>query len=228
MRKGILLAIFGSFFTISGLNAQKIQAPAPEKNDPQAQRILDRVRKKYESYKSFEGNFSWTVEVPGQPKEVQKGVFGQEGDKFKLEMPDQVIVNDTKTTWVYLKKNNEVQINDSEPSSSDAGFLTPKELLRRYQKGDFLFALTDKTTVGAKVLTLIEFKPKDRKSEYAKIRLSIDEKTASIQSIFAVYKDGTRINFNVTKFAANKVLPSNYFVFDSKKYPGVRVEDLRM
>lgn len=213
----------------ASLQAQPVKAAPAETSDPEAKKILDRIRKKYEAYKSFEVAFSLTIEVPEEPKTVQKGTMGQEGEKFRLEMPDQVIVNDTKTTWVYLKKNNEVQINDSEPTSSDAGFMTPRELLRRYQKGDYLFAITDKIAEGDRVLTQIEFKPKDKKkSEYSKIRLSIDSKAGTIQSIKAFGKDNSRYTFTITRFSPNKVLGAAYFTFDKGRYPGVRVEDLRM
>lgn len=219
-----------SFSILSLLAASMFaQTTAPaEKNDPAAKKVLDRIRKKYDGYKTFEAGFSLAIEVPGQAKEVQKGTVGQEGEKFRLDMSQQVIVNDTKTTWVYLKKSNEVQINNSEPSSSEAGFMTPKELLRRYQKGDFLYAITDKVTEGGILLTLIEFKPKDKKSEYSKLRIAIDEKAGTIQSIKAFAKDGSRYTFTITRFSPNKVLAGDYFTFDAKKYPGVQVEDLRI
>lgn len=216
-----------SLFTLT-LFAQNLPKAPAEQNDPEAKKVLDKIRKKYEGYKTFEAAFNLTIEVPGQAKDVQKGTIGQEGEKFRLDMSQQVIINDTKTTWVYLKNNNEVQINDSEPSSSDAGFLTPKELLRRYQKGDFLYALTDKLTQGTKVLTQIEFKPIDRKSDYSKIRISIDEKAGTIESIKAFSKDGSRYSFSITRFTPNKALAAGYFSFDAKQYPGVHVEDLRM
>lgn len=208
--------------------AQSPKAVPQEQNDPAAKRVLDKIRNKYEGYRTFEAAFKLSVELPGQEKSVEEGVVAQAGDQFRLNMSQQVIINDTKTTWVYLPKNNEVQINDSEPSDSDTGFLTPKELLRRYQKGDFLYAITDKISKGSKVLTQIEFKPKDRNSDYSKLRLSIDEKAGTIESIKAFGKDGSRYTFAVTRFSPNKPMTADYFSFDEKKYPGVHVEDLRM
>ncbi len=227
MSKSLISFSFLSHFTLT-LFAQNLPKVPVEQNDPEAKKVLDKIRKKYEGYKTFEAAFNLTIEVPGQAKDVQKGAIGQEGDKFRLDMSQQVIINDTKTTWVYLKNNNEVQVNDSEPSGSDAGFLTPKELLRRYQKGDFLYALTDKVTQGTKVLTQIEFKLADRKSEYSKIRLSIDEKAGTIENIKAFSKDGSRYTFAITRFSPNKALAAGYFSFDAKQFPGVHVEDLRM
>lgn len=225
--KKLLIPLIALFAWTTTALAQAPAAPA-EKSDPQAKKVLDKIRKKYESYKTMEATFALTIELPQQPKEVQSGTVGQDGDKFRLDMNDQVIVNDTKTTWVYLKKNNEVQINNSEPTGSDNGFLTPKELLNRYQKGDFVYAITDKTTEGGKVLTQIEFKPKDKKSEYSKLRVAIDEKAGTIQSVKAFGKDGGRYTFVVSRLSPNKKFATDHFTFDAKKYPGVKVEDLRM
>ncbi|MEY3194650.1 MAG: hypothetical protein RIQ78_747 [Bacteroidota bacterium] len=228
MSSKLFQALFFLFFLSTTLIAQAPKSSMQEQSDPAAKKVLDRIRSKYDGYKTFEASFNLTVEVPGEAKDIQKGVVGQQGEKFRLEMNEQVIVNDTKTTWIYLKKSNEVQVNDSEPSNAEASFFTPKELLHRYQKGDFLYAITDKTTEGGKVLTQIEFKPKDKKSDYSKIRVSIDEKAGSMEQIKAFGKDGSRYTFNITKFSPNKVLSADYFSFDTKKYPGIHVEDLRM
>jgi outer membrane lipoprotein-sorting protein len=230
MKIHLLSAI--ALLATSTLLAQTGKTPAPaapaEKSDPEAKKILDKIRKKYEGYKSLEATFTLGIELPGQPKETQKGTISQDGDKFRLEMDDQIIVSDGKTTWVYLKKNNEVQINDADPKDTENGFLTPKDLLKRYQKGDYLYALTDKSTENGKLLSHIEFKPKDKKSEYSKLRVSIDESAGSVQIVKAFGKDGSRYTFSITKLTPNKKFDAGHFTFDAKKYPGVKVEDLRM
>lgn len=204
------------------------QSPAaPEKSDPEAKKVLDKIRKKYDAYKTLEAAFSLAIEVPAQPKEVQKGTIAQAGKKFRLDMSDQIIVSDGVTTWAYQKKANEVQINNADPNDANA-FLTPKDLLSRYQKGDYLYAITDKTSEGGKLLTQIEFKPKDKNSEYSKLRVAVDEKAGTIQSIKAFAKDGSRYTFSITRFSPNKALPAAQFSFDASQFKGVRVEDLRL
>lgn len=224
MKQALILPFLILIF--SGLRAQSPTVPA-EKSDPAAKKVLDRIRKKYDGYKSFEAAFALEIEVPGQPKEVQKGSIAQQGNKFRLEMDQQTIASDGKTNWIFLKKNNEIQINNADPNS-DNGFLTPKDLLSRYEKGDFFYAIVDKTTEKNRVLTQIEFKPKDKHSEYAKIRVSIDEKAATIESIKAFAKDGSRYAFKITKLTPNKTFAADHFQLDPKKFPGVHVEDLRM
>lgn len=207
--------------------AQK--APSVEKSDSQAKKVLDKVRKKYEGYKTVDATFSLTIELAGQPKQVQKGTISQDGDKFRLEMDDQIITSDGKSTWVYLKKNKEIQISNTDPKDmSENGFMTPKELLKRYEKGDYIYAITEKITENKVLLTQIEFKPKAKNSEYSKLRLSVDEKTNTIKSIKAFAKDSGRYTFTINTFNTSKKFTNDHFSLDAKKYPGVKVVDLRM
>ncbi|MFN0015669.1 MAG: LolA family protein [Saprospiraceae bacterium] len=217
-------------FLLLVLAAANLSAQAstpPEKPDPEAKKVLDRIRKKYESYKTLELAFTIAIEVPGQPKDVQKGTVAQAGDMFRLDMDQQIIASNGKTTWVYLKSNKEIQITDTDPSG-ESGFLTPRDLLRRYQKGDFLYAIVDKVSEKNRVLTHIEFKPTDKKSEYSKLRVSVDEKNQSIESIRAFAKDGSRYIFEIARLTPDKKIPATQFQLEAKDFPGIHVEDLRM
>jgi len=62
--KSLLTFSFLSFFSVA-LFAQSPKSAAPETSDPAAKKVLDRIRKKYEAYKTFEAAFTLTVEVPG-------------------------------------------------------------------------------------------------------------------------------------------------------------------
>jgi hypothetical protein len=41
-------------------------------------------------------------------------------------------------------------------------------------------------------------------------------------------KDSSRYTFSISKLTPNKQFGADHFKFDAKKYPGVKVEDLRM
>jgi chaperone LolA len=224
MRKRFL-PLFVLFAIVNNLWAQPSQNQ--EANDPVAKKVLDKIRKKYDAYKTIDAAFTLTIEVPGEPKDVQKGTIVQDGKKFRMEMSDQMVVSDGVTTWAYQKNSNEVQINDADPNDANS-LMSPKELLGRYQKGDFLYAITDKVTEGGKLLTLIEFKPKNRNSEYSKLRIAIDEKASTIQSVKGFAKDGSRYTFTISRITPDKAMPATIFTFDPKQYKGIRVEDLRM
>ncbi len=225
MKKTLAVALLSLGFYATA-PAQSTQSSG-EKSDPEAQKLLDRVRKQYEKYKTLEAEFTLTIELPEQPKEVQKGVISQEGQKFRLDMPQQLIVSDGKTTWVYLKTEKEIQITNADPNG-ESGFMTPKELLSRYQKGDFLYAITERTRENAKQIAQVEFKPVNRRSDYTKLRVSIDEKAQLIDRITAFARDGSRFTFQVTRLTPHKAFSTSFFQLNPKDYPGVRVEDLRM
>lgn len=226
MKKSLPLVVLVFLSLLAAAEAQP-RKQAPEQSDPEAQKVLERVRKKYEKHKTLEAEFTLTIELPDQPKEVQKGTIAQEGQKFRLDMDQQSVVSDGKTTWVYLKTEKEIQITNTDPNG-ESGFMTPRELLSRYQKGDYLYAITDKTREGAKALTHIEFKPVSRRSEYSKLRVSIDESAQLVERIIAFGRDGSRFTFQITRLTPDKAFKAGHFQLNPKDYPGVRVEDLRM
>lgn len=213
----------------TGLFAQKQANQFTKKgdNDPAAKAILDKVKKNHQSYKSLEANFTLEIELAEQPKEVQKGKIAQQGDKYFLDMGPQQVLCDGKAIWMVLPKNKEVQVNNMPSKEEETSILTPQALFRFYEKGGYIYALINEYTEAGKALQQIEFKPTDRNSEYSKIRLTVEKKTASVANIKVFSKDGSRYTFNITKLTPNKAFDANYFAFNKAKYPGYHIEDLR-
>lgn len=198
-------------------------------SDPQATAILEKLRNRYEGFKSMEADFTLTLEIPDEGQEVQNGKLVQKGDKYRLDLETQSIYNDGEALYLYLRNNNEVQINDipSEEEAEDAGILSPKDILRIYEKGDYVYALTNQYAAKGKLIQEIEFKPLDKDSEYNKLRLAVDKKTNDVVSIIAFGKDNSRYTLAISKLTANPTYADAYFKFDAKKFPGVYIEDLR-
>lgn len=198
-----------------------------ESSDPKAKVILDRIRKQYDAYTAIEATFTLTIEVPEQARQTQKGKIIQQGKKYYLELPDQLIYCDGATVWYYLKNNNEVQINNADDDNQEA-ILTPKDLLKFYQRNDYLYALAGEATENSKVVQYIEFKPTNRNNEYTKLRLTVDKISGAINSIKAFSRDGSRYTLTMNTLTPNKTYASSYFTFNKAKYPGIHVEDLRI
>jgi len=198
-------------------------------SDPAAKAVLEKLRTKYEAYKTVEADFQLTIEIPEEDKEVQTGNLAQEGEKYRLKLDNQAIYSDGKTLWLYLKSNNEVQINNVDDfEEEDEDFLSPKDLLRIYEKEDFIYGLTNDGFENGKAIQQIEFKPIDKDSEYAKMRLTIDKKRNQIMRIKAFAVDGARYTMDVTKFKPNLTYKNADFIFNPKEFPGIHVEDLRI
>lgn len=198
-------------------------------SDPQATAILEKLRTRYEGFKSMAADFSLTLEIPDEMQEVQEGKLVQKGDKYRLDLETQSIYNDGNAIYLHLKNNNEVQINDipSEEEAEEAGILSPRDILRIYEKGDYVYALTNQYARGGKLIQEIEFKPLDEDSEYAKLRLAVDKKTNDVASIIAFGKDNSRYTLKISKLTPNPTFADAYFSFDKNKFPGVYIEDLR-
>ena len=221
-----ILLIAMSIVNMTSLSAQK-QMTSKKDNDPNAKRILDKLKKEYDSYKTMELNFSLELELPGQPKETQKGLVAQDGNKYLVKLDQQEIYCDGKLLWVYLKKNNEVQINNFNPKDAE-GIITPKDMMQLYSKGNFAYAITGEGTENNQAVTFIEFKPLDADSEYSKFRLAVDTKLNKMVSMKVFSKDGSRYTLTVKELTPNKKFDNGFFVFNTSKYKGIRVEDLRI
>ncbi len=197
-------------------------------SDPAATAVLEKLRQKYEAYTSMEATFSITIEIPEEDRIEQLGKMSQSGDKYRLDMEQQSIISDGTTLWAYLKNNNEVQISDAEDLEGEGEIMSPKDILKIYESGEYVYVLVDEYNQDGTIVQQIEFKPLDRDSDYAKLRLTIDKKATQIKNIKAFSKDGSRYTLKLTKFVSNKDFPKGHFRFDTAQYPDIYVEDLRM
>lgn len=225
MQKLLLLTSF--LFIVQISFSQSNQFAKKGDSDPLATSILEKVKKKYDSYKTLEATFELVIEIPESPVEEQSGRMVQKGEKYRLEMEDHVFVSDAISLWVYFKKNQEVQINDAE-ESEDGEIMSPKDLLRVYESDNFVYALVDEIDEGGKVVQQIEFKPLDPDAEYFKIRLTINKQSSEIMRMKAFAKDGSRYTMNLTKMTPNKDFADDYFIMKKSECADCHWEDLRI
>ncbi len=192
--------------------------------DPKALEILEAMSKKYKSIPSFEASLtsSLTNESEGI-KEEFKGKITVKGEKFRLTLEDQEIINNGTTVWTYLPSAKEVNIDNYDPGSDD---INPIKIFDIYKKGFKYLYLADKTEAGV-VLEEIDLVPEKKDAQYFKIKMMIIKKDKSIQSWTMFDKSGNRYKYTITKFIPNVKADDALFTFDPKKYPGVEVIDLR-
>ncbi|MBN8577141.1 MAG: outer membrane lipoprotein carrier protein LolA [Cyclobacteriaceae bacterium] len=192
--------------------------------DPKALEILEAMSKKYKSIASFEANLTsgLTNESEGV-KEEFKGKITVKGDKFRLVLDDQEVINNGTTVWTYLPAAKEVNIDNFDPSSDD---VNPTKIFDMYKKGFKYLYLADKTEGGI-LCEEVDLVPEKRDAQYFKIKMMISKKDKSIQSWTMFDRSGNRYKYTITKFTPNVKVEDAFFTFDVKKYPGVEVIDLR-
>lgn len=207
--------------------AQNNQYTSGQDSDPEARVILEQLRQKYEAYDALEAAFKLEIEFPEQPVEVQEGTLARQGDRYRVKIATQEIFSDGQALYLVLHNNESVQINDLPDPDDSETLLTPQSLFNFYENGDFVYTLLDERSVNGRVRQYVEFKPLDRDSEYAKLRMEIDKANREVVSVKAFAKDGSRYTFSLTSFTPNKRFAANYFSFSESKFPGYYVEDLR-
>jgi outer membrane lipoprotein carrier protein len=194
--------------------------------DPKAFEILEAMSKKYKAIPAFEANISYTLSNDVEKiSEEFKGKITVKGDKYKLVLPEQEVINNGTTQWTYLPDAKEVNIDNSE-ASADEGTPTPSRFYEIYKKGYKYLYLQDQTEGGV-LCEIVDLVPEKKDPQYFKVRMNIVKKDKSIQSWTMFDKSGNRYKYTITKFAPNAKIEDAFFTFDPKKYPGVEVIDLR-
>jgi len=192
--------------------------------DPKALQILDAMSTRYKSIPAFEANISYTLTNETEKiNEEFKGKITVKGDKFRLVLPEQEVINNGTTLWTYLPEAKEVNIDNYDPSSDE---VNPSKIYDIYKKGFKYLYLEDKTESGV-LCEVIDLVPEKKDAQYFKIRMNIVKKDKSIQSWTMFDKGGNKYKYSITKFTPNSTIPDSFFTFDPKKYPGVEVIDLR-
>ena len=152
-----------------------------------------------------------------------KGKITVKGEKFRLALPEQEIINDGTTQWTYLPEAKEVNIDTYDPASDD---VNPTKILDMYKKGFKYLYLSDKTEGGV-VCEEVDLVPDKKDAQFFKIKMMIGKKDKSIQSWTMYDKSGNRYKYTITKFNPTVKMEDSFFTFDPKKYPGVEIIDLR-
>lgn len=192
--------------------------------DPKAKEILDAMSNRYQEIGSFASDFSYSMDNPTQSiSEDFEGKIVVEGDKYRLNMGGQEIVNDGNTVWTYLEEVNEVNIDNYEPAEGD---ISPTQIYNAYQRG-FKYVYLEEKQEEDQAFHIIDLIPENNDNQFFKIRLHIsqDDKTLKRWQIYD--KNGTVYTYEISNFNADAEIADGAFSFDTSQYDNVEVVDLR-
>lgn len=191
-------------------------------NDPKAKEVLDKMSAKYRNIPAFTATFTQTLE--NKIEDINDSFTGKitvMGNSFKADVAGQLIVNNNKTVWTYLKDANEVTINNYD---AEAGEMNPSKIYDAYKEGYKYLYMAGEGTSQYHVIDLV---PENKDETFYKIRLKIDKNTNLLKSWSVFDRAGNIFNYAVTDFKVLNTLTANDFVFDPSKYPNIEVLDFR-
>lgn len=213
---------------LSSISFSQTNNPA---SDAEATNILKKVSEKYKSYKNISAEFKLVIQRPKLKPEdsdkkytdTLKGKIIMQGAKFNIDIKGQRIICDGKNLWTYSVGDKEVQVNYFEETDE---IFSPSKIFNLYNEG-YMYQLKEKKEVSGKKVTVIEMSPPAKKISYFKIDVSIDDATEQIVESKIYEKNGVRYVYKFVKQTPDTKLSDESFIFDAKKFPEVKIVDLR-
>jgi len=186
-----------------------------------AKDVLDKLSTITKSYKNMTIGFDFIFENKNQNiNEKQKGTLILQKEMFRLEMEEQIIINDGESQWIYLTDMNEVQIMEHDPEEQ---MMSPNKLFTIYEEG-YKYNYVGTESEKGKRLQIIDLFPKES-GAFMKVTLAVDAAKNQLHKITILDKNGGTYSYLVSSFESNTKIAS--FTFNTDDYKGVEVIDLR-
>lgn len=200
-------------------------ATAQDQTDKKAKDILDKLSAKTKAYTSIRADFSYSmINRERKINQVQNWKLLLKGDKYRLDMGDQLVISDGKTLWKILKNDKEVEESNAVGGEES---LNPRNIFTMYEKG-FKYKYIKEEKIGTKTAHTIDLFPLNPKEkDFSSIRLYIDKAALQVLKSEIKGKNGNLYTYDIQKFTTNEVLDQSLFTFKPSEYPGYEVNDLR-
>lgn len=193
--------------------------------DQQAEQILEKLQKELKGLQSLEAQFNLILRNPqGKLMEEKKGSLLLAGDKYRVDLGNQLIISDNKTLWVYLKEMNEVQISPFDP---DQGSFSPAQIFSGFWDKDYEASYRGTKTVEGTVCAIVELHSQSATAPFTRIQLAVDKKQGRLVSGQFFDQGGGSFAYTMSSYKPNVKTRSSQFQFQEKDHPGVEVIDLR-
>jgi len=183
--------------------------------------ILKKVQKKYTNIDAvcadFVQIFHWTL--ADETRTTEGEICAKEGEKFRINTSDQLIVTDGKTLWTLDKMNNQVVIDHAE-NSDDNPFL--KSFFHKYVKK---YSATYNEAKSTNDIHCIVLSSKSENEFIQQVTLWIDEDKNIIQKVAQEDINENTTTFEVTDMNTNITLSKDTFTFEPEQ--DMKLIDLR-
>ncbi|NMC39262.1 MAG: outer membrane lipoprotein carrier protein LolA [Bacteroidales bacterium] len=191
-------------------------------NDPGALAILDRFAAKALNAPSVSMDFNLLNE--NQVDKTSSSVKGSiilAGNKYRLDLEDNIIWYNGETSWNLLPADKEVTITT--PDKGDESFQSRPSLIFTWYKKGYKSRLLEEKTDSY----LIDLYPEALDSDHVRIRLKIGKPALDLKKLEYKYKNGITVTVDVISYDLQKNPDDTSFIFEPGKHKGVEVIDMR-
>lgn len=181
--------------------------------------ILKNAKTKLDGMADFTANFKYTISGSSS-KATKAGKIKYKKGKFRVEMADQEWYCDQKKLWIFLKKDNEVNITSYDPTEG----LDIEQIFKTYQQSAKA-RYDGEESVHSVACHKIFIASSSAKSEYNQVKLWINKSNHFLEKAELTDRRQVKTIYEFTNMKANNSFSDNEFRFDSAKHPGVKVYD---
>lgn len=191
-------------------------------SDKEAVRILDAFSSRAVNSPSISMKFKLvTVNQMESTTDTLPGSVILVKDKYKLELPDNIIFFNGETSWSYLPAEKEVTITKAD-KKDDSFQNRPSAIFSMYKKG-YKCRLIDEKADSY----IIDLYPEDIKNELLRIRLTIKKPQLDLINLEYKRRDGLISTLYVFDYDLKQKPTNETFIFQPDKFKDVEVVDMR-
>jgi outer membrane lipoprotein-sorting protein len=205
-----LICLLGFAYSVSG------------QTDQDAIKILDKFSGNALQAPSVTMKFNLiTSNLTDNTKDTLEGSVIISKDKYKLDLPDNIIWFNGETSWSYLPAEKEVTITKAD--RKDNSFQSkPSQIFSMYKKGYKTRLVEEKSNSY-----VADLYPEDIKGELLRIRLTIGKQLLNLISLEYKKRDGTIITLRVKEYDLKSKPSPDTFVFHKENFKDIEVVDMR-
>ncbi len=142
-------------------------------------------------------------------------------DRYKLDLPDNIIWYNGKTSWSYLPAEQEVTITN--PEDEGESFQSRPSMIFTMYKTGFKCRLLEERNDSY----IIDLYPEDVKHELIRVRLTIEKPSLNLRNFEYKRRDGITLTLIVRDYNLKISPGESLFTFSPSKYKGVEIIDMR-
>ncbi|MGC1390994.1 MAG: outer membrane lipoprotein carrier protein LolA [Bacteroidales bacterium] len=191
-------------------------------NDQEAIRILDKFSDYALKAPSISMKFNLiTTNQTNNTNDTIEGDVILSKDKYKLNLPDNIVWFNGETSWSYLSAEKEVTITKAD--KKDNSFQNrPSLIFSMYKKGYKIRLIDEKSDSY-----IIDLYPEDIKSELLRVRLSIGKSLSNLIRLEYKRRDGIINTLEVNEYNLTIKPEADTFIFQPGKYKDAEIIDMR-
>jgi outer membrane lipoprotein-sorting protein len=192
-----------------------------------ASSLLNALSEKAKGYGSVQATYQSTlIDKVNDFEMVQSGSILIDGDRYRLDLGDYLVISDGTTIWTYEKAINDCYIDDVADVAEEG--MDPSELFTIWED-DFTHESRGTATANGLTCQVVYLFPQAGTDKpFHTIVLYIDAEALEMVRAEVKGREGTDVIYDVLEFNPGGALPSDSFEFSNDHFPGVNLIDNRI